>query len=136
MSDCRKPYARPLIALNKILRIDEAGITTEKWIREDEPYFIGHFPGKPIYPGVFIIEAVNQAARHYSDEHSLCIRLREVVSAHFVAPVFPADILRTDCFCQIDEKENILHVKGICSMNGEKVADVKLRYTIEIANDT
>ena len=41
----------------------EDGLVAEKYVSANEPYFQGHFPGKPIMPGVMMIEAVAQAAR-------------------------------------------------------------------------
>jgi 3-hydroxyacyl-[acyl-carrier-protein] dehydratase len=56
------PHRDPLLLIDAIheLNLDE-NITASKLLTNDEPVFKGHFPGNPIYPGVYYIEAIAQS---------------------------------------------------------------------------
>src|SRR5262249_3996045 len=103
----------------------------QKRPRPDEPYFAGHYPGHPIYPGVFIVEAVLQAARALLDAEGQPGRLAEVVSARFLAPVQPGDALQVDCELARGEAAGEVVARAVCCIGRTKVANVKLRFQRE-----
>jgi 3-hydroxyacyl-[acyl-carrier-protein] dehydratase len=52
------PHRPPFLFVDRVLEIDEGRrILAERTVRPEEPYFVGHFPGEPIMPGVLITEA-------------------------------------------------------------------------------
>jgi 3-hydroxyacyl-[acyl-carrier-protein] dehydratase len=124
-------FAVPLVALDRVLRLDDSGIVTRKDVVSDEPFFAGHFPGYPIYPGVFIIEAVHQAASQYGMVFLGRVKLLEVRSARFLAPVYPGDILESDCRCEVFLDAGELMVAATCRCGTRTVAEIKLRYHLE-----
>jgi 3-hydroxyacyl-[acyl-carrier-protein] dehydratase len=94
------PHREPFLFLDEVIEIDGTSrVVAAKSIKRDESYFEGHFPGKPVMPGVLIIEAMAQAS----------IILFSIVKPHivannpnyylgkvkseFVAPVYPGDKL-------------------------------------------
>jgi 3-hydroxymyristoyl/3-hydroxydecanoyl-(acyl carrier protein) dehydratase len=84
--------AVPLSAVDDV-RIGAAGeLTAEKNITTRNPYLAGHYPGRPIYPGVFVLESVLQATRRLLGNPELV--LVEVESVRFQAPLLPGDTLR------------------------------------------
>ena len=55
------PQQRPFRFIDEILELDSRHIRAAYRFREDESFYAGHFPGKPITPGVILIEAMAQA---------------------------------------------------------------------------
>ena len=124
-------YAAPLFALDEVTRADEQGIVTRRAIRFDEPFFAGHFPGHPIFPGVFIFEAVHQAAKFYAtSRHGREADLVEIRSLRFLSPVQPGDTLECDCGCALSEEGRQMRVAAVCRCGQRKVAEVKLLYRL------
>jgi len=57
------PHRYPFLLIDKIINVNEDKFATGvKNVTVNEPHFNGHFPGKPIMPGVLIIEAMAQTA--------------------------------------------------------------------------
>ena len=124
-------YAAPLFALDEVTRADRQGIVTRRAISSDEPFFAGHFPGRPVFPGVFIFEAVHQAAKCYaSSQHGREADLIEICSLRFLSPVQPGDTLECDCGCALLKEGRQLSVAAVCRCGSRKVAEVKLLYRL------
>lgn len=124
-------YAAPLFALDEVTRADGQGIATKKTVSPDEPFFAGHFPGHPVFPGVFVFEAVHQAAKYYtSSRHGREADLVEIRSLRFLSPVRPGDALECDCGCALSEGGRQMLVTAVCRCGSRKVAEVKLLYRL------
>lgn len=69
------PHREPFLFVDRVVKLEpNKFIVAERKLRAEEPYFAGHFPGKPIMPGVLITEALAQTS-------GLLIGLSEMVSA-------------------------------------------------------
>lgn len=56
------PHRYPFILIDKVIELKEkASITAVKNVTVNEPFFQGHFPGNPVFPGVLMLEAMAQA---------------------------------------------------------------------------
>ena len=55
------PQRPPFLFVDRFVQEDEKRLIAEKDVKADEPYFEGHFPGRPVMPGVLICEFVFQA---------------------------------------------------------------------------
>ncbi|MCW6009755.1 hypothetical protein K1W54_35230 [Micromonospora sp. CPCC 205371] len=73
--------------------VRDGGATAVKRIVADDPYLTGHFPGEPIYPGVFLVESARQAIAGMVGG---AVALEAVVEARFSAPLRPGDAVVLD----------------------------------------
>jgi 3-hydroxyacyl-[acyl-carrier-protein] dehydratase len=98
------PQRYPLLMIDRVLSL-EAGkrIRALKNVSANEPQFLGHFPGRPIMPGVLILEAMAQAAcilalRTKGETASVrsTYYYAGIDSARFKRPVVPGDQLLLD----------------------------------------
>jgi len=95
------PHRYPFLLIDRIVQI-EAGrrATAIKNVTINEPFFIGHFPGRPIMPGVLLIECMAQAGglllyQRCADENMIA-HLATVDAAKFRRPVVPGDQVRIE----------------------------------------
>jgi len=95
------PHRYPFLLIDRVLSHTPGGeITALKNVTFNEPFFQGHFPGRPIMPGVLIIEAMAQAAGVLAfrtagvepTQHSTFYFVG-IDQARFRAPVVPGDQL-------------------------------------------
>jgi 3-hydroxyacyl-[acyl-carrier-protein] dehydratase len=93
------PHRYPILLVDRVLEIEpKKRIVAYKNVTQNEPFFLGHFPGHPIMPGVLVIEAMAQAAGILL-LHDLENRDRKLVyfsgieRARFRRPVVPGDRL-------------------------------------------
>ncbi len=130
------PHRFPFILIDRVnwVKVPKSGsrvgreIEAIKNVSLGEPYFQGHFPNKPVMPGVLQIEAMAQAAAvscvdNYDDIISVLIA--GVDNARFRKPVLPGDqlVLRGR---MTRDKANILSVDIIAYVNNVKVSEAQL----------
>jgi 3-hydroxyacyl-[acyl-carrier-protein] dehydratase len=90
------PHRYPFLLVDKIIEIDgDNSAIGIKNVTVNEPHFTGHFPGKPIMPGVLLIEAMAQTAgaicaRFMGGEEKL-VYFMTIDNARFRKPVVPGD---------------------------------------------
>ena len=92
------PHGYPFLLVDKIifLDIDKGEIIGQKNVTINEEFFLGHFPGVPIMPGVLILEALAQSGGiliHQKGNTKRIALLLNVANAKFRHPVKPGDIL-------------------------------------------
>ena len=96
------PHRFPFLLLDKVLDVQpNQKLTAIKNVSIDEQFFVGHFPGEKIMPGVLIIEAMAQAGCIYfyysKNLHGKsCVYYLAKVEAKFFSPVVPGDQIRIE----------------------------------------
>jgi 3-hydroxyacyl-[acyl-carrier-protein] dehydratase len=88
----------------------------------DDPTFAGHFPGRPILPGVFQLEIVRMAAEWVL--HSR-LSLQEVVRGKFQRPVLPGETLKLSL--KLSEAEGAVSVRGNFVFGGQATGEAFLK---------
>ena len=105
MTTSARSYAAPLSAVDKLETGPDGRTTAIKDIVATDPYLVGHYPHFTIYPGVFSIETVYQAARaalerdlleSSPDNAGKRVRWAGIHSVHFSAPLLPGDRLTAE----------------------------------------
>jgi len=98
------PHRYPLLLVDRVLEIEKGKrIQAIKNVSINEPYFVGHFPHRPVMPGVLMLEAMAQAATLLAldsngtvlDENTV-VYFAGIDNARFKRPVEPGDQLLLD----------------------------------------
>lgn len=93
------PHRYPMLLVDRVVEINDNGLVALKNVTFNEPFFNGHFPGKPIMPGVLIIEAMAQASALYTintlgdSAKGKLVYFMSIDDAKFRKPVTPGDAL-------------------------------------------
>lgn len=56
------PHRYPFLLVDRVIESSETSLTAIKNVTVNEPFFVGHFPKRPVMPGVLIVEALAQAS--------------------------------------------------------------------------
>jgi 3-hydroxyacyl-[acyl-carrier-protein] dehydratase len=127
------PHRYPFLLIDRVIDYEPGKyLVGIKNVTHNEPYFPGHFPSRPIMPGVLILEALAQATGilafrttgQIPDENSLYYFVG-VDKARFKQPVEPGDQLRL-------EVEYVKQMRGIWKFNGKALVDGKPVCTAEL----
>ncbi|CEI84744.1 3-hydroxyacyl-[acyl-carrier-protein] dehydratase FabZ [Ehrlichia minasensis] len=94
------PHSYPFLLIDKVIACTpNESATAVKNVTFNEPFFIGHFPGNPIMPGVLIVEAMAQAcmvcviSEAEENIHDYSVYFMSIELAKFRKPVIPGDTL-------------------------------------------
>jgi 3-hydroxyacyl-[acyl-carrier-protein] dehydratase len=112
------PHRYPMLLVDKVINIDPGqGAVGIKNVSMNEWFFQGHFPEKPIMPGVLIIEALAQTAAIVVmkslnlESKGKLVYFMSIEEAKFRKPVLPGDVLQLKVN-KIKERGNIWKFKG------------------------
>ena len=131
------PHIEPMLLIDRLINIKKLkSATAIMYVKRDSFFVQGHFPGQPVMPGVFIVEAFGQAAAaltaHGIDKSTYenkLVFLMSVEKARFRNPVIP------DCTLELNIEAVRSHgkvwkYKGDAFVEGKKMADAMWSATI------
>jgi 3-hydroxyacyl-[acyl-carrier-protein] dehydratase len=132
------PHRYPMLLVDRVdtLEIDRS-ISAIKAVTINEGFFQGHFPGRPIMPGVLIVEALAQAAGILAVESlglansGKLVYFMAIENAKFRAPVEPGVLLRLDVEF-VQKRTSVCKFAGRASIDGKLAAEAN--FTAMIAD--
>lgn len=119
------PHRYPFVLVDRIVdMVPGEGLTAIKNVTMNEPFFQGHFPGRPVMPGVMILEAMAQAGAFLMlntvpNPEEKNMFFSAVENSRFRIPVIPGDQLRL-------EMRLVRYRLGACRLAGKAYVDDKL----------
>ena len=131
------PHRYPFLLVDRVLELDKCKrIKAIKNVTINEPFFGGHFPNRPVMPGVLMLEAMAQAAALLAfdtagvtmDDNTVYY-FAGIDGARFKRPVEPGDQLVMDI--ELDRvRAGIYKFKGSIRVDGEVVCEAELMCTM------
>lgn len=131
------PHRYPFLLVDRVLEFERnVRIKALKNVTINEPFFNGHFPARPVMPGVLMLEALAQAAALLSFESlgtepgdDTVVYFVGIDGARFKRPVVPGDQLILEAF--IDRaKSGIYRYKTRASVDGRTAVEAELMCTM------
>lgn len=125
------PHRYPFLLVDRVLTFEkDASLTALKNVTMNEPFFQGHFPDKPVMPGVLQLEAMAQAgallmALSREGLDNKIFLFAGINNARFRRPVVPGDQLTLTC-SDAKQKMGIWRMHGTATVNGELACEADL----------
>lgn len=125
------PHRYPFLLVDRVLEM-EAGrrIVAGKAVTVNEPFFQGHFPGRPVMPGVLVVEGMAQAAgilllHDRAERAEKLLLFTGIERARFRRPVVPGDRLRYEVEV-LRLRERYSRLEGRAFVDGDLAAEAIL----------
>lgn len=131
------PHRYPILLVDRVLELEKGvRIRALKNVSVNEPYFLGHFPRRPVMPGVLMLEALAQAAALLSFETAgqepdddTVYYFAGIDAARFKRPVEPGDQLILDVSI-LRAKSGVFKFAARASVAGELAVEAELMCTM------
>jgi 3-hydroxyacyl-[acyl-carrier-protein] dehydratase len=131
------PHRYPILLVDRVLAIETGkSIKTLKNVTINEPFFVGHFPRRPVMPGVLMLEAMAQSAALLSfatagvkPDNNAVYYFAGIDAARFKRPVEPGDqlVMQVDL---VRSKAGIYKFKGAARVGEELACEAELMCTM------
>jgi UDP-3-O-[3-hydroxymyristoyl] N-acetylglucosamine deacetylase/3-hydroxyacyl-[acyl-carrier-protein] dehydratase len=134
------PHRPPFLLVDKILELSESHVVGLKNVTMNEPFFVGHFPGAPVMPGVLIVEAMAQtggilALSTVPDPENYLTFFMKINNVKFKQQVNPGDTLVFKLELITPIRRGIVHMSGNAYANGKLVTEAELMAQIVKTKD-
>lgn len=125
------PHRFPFLLVDKIIELSESHVVGVKNVTMNEPFFQGHFPDNPIFPGVLQIEAMAQtggilALSNVSDPGNWDTYFLKIDNTKFKAKVVPGDTLILKLELLEPVRRGIVHMQGTAYVGNKIVSEGEL----------
>ena len=126
------PHRYPFLMVDRIIEMrgDEAAVGIKN-VTINEPQFLGHSPGNPVFPGVLLIEGIAQTAgaicvlSQMGGDHPKHVYFLTIDKAKFRKPARPGDTLEYHVD-KVAQRRNMCWYRGEAKVGGVLVAEAEL----------
>ena len=135
------PHRPPFLLVDKILELSDTHVVGLKNVTMNEPFFVGHFPGAPVMPGVLIVEAMAQtggilALSTVPDPENYLTFFMKINNVKFKRQVNPGDTLVFNLNLMSPIRRGIVHMQGMAYANDKLVTEAELMAQIVKTKNT
>ena len=125
------PHRPPFLLVDRILELSDKHVVGMKNVTMNEDFFVGHFPGAPVMPGVLQVEAMAQCGgvlvlNTVPDPENYLTYFMKMDKVKFKQKVLPGDTVIFKCELITPIRRGICHMQSYAYANGKIVAEAEL----------
>jgi UDP-3-O-[3-hydroxymyristoyl] N-acetylglucosamine deacetylase/3-hydroxyacyl-[acyl-carrier-protein] dehydratase len=133
------PHRPPFLLIDRILELSDKHVVGMKNVTMNENFFVGHFPGAPVMPGVLQVEAMAQCGgvlvlNTVPDPENYLTYFMKMDNVKFKQKVMPGDTIIFKCELITPIRRGICHMQAYAYANGKLVAEAELMAQIARKN--
>ena len=125
------PHRPPFLLVDRIIELSDTHVVGMKNVTMNENFFVGHFPGAPVMPGVLQVEAMAQCGgvlvlNTVPDPENYLTYFMKMDNVKFKQKVLPGDTVIFKCELITPIRRGICHMQAYAYANGKLVAEAEL----------